>query len=617
MGDGYLNRIIWVDLTQGSVSAEGYPDELKTMFLGGYGAGARLLYERVPAGADPLGPGNILGFVTGPFTGTDALCGNRFMVVGKSPLTGTWGDANSGGEFGPYLKFAGCDALFLCGAARDPVYVHVSRGMADLKPASDLWGLDTVETEEILRERHGRKARVACIGPAGERLSLIASVMNDRGRTAARSGVGAIMGAKRVKAVVVEGDAAVPVADPDKARRLRERYLKVPDREYHLLSKTGTIGILGTSAMSGDSPVKNWGGAGITDFGEGRERFRVDKVMGYQVRKGGCWRCPIACGGIMEVPEGPFRVRGHKVEYESGAALGSLLLNSDFESIIYLNDLCNRYGLDTISAGGTMAFLLECVERGLVSREEADGLDLEWGNPGALVELLRKMAAREGVGDILADGVWRAAQTIGRGSEEYAIHVHGQELPMHDPRFQPGMATTYLIEGTPGRHCPCEWILPPGLDFPQGFDKYQASGKGKIQKMINTQMQVVNSLGLCQFAYYSYPVQFIPDFMRAIMGMDVDLKAVERIGERILNLRHAFNLREGLNPAKFNVPGRMIGRPPLSSGNVAGVTIDLETQVREFYAELEWDLETGWPSEAKLEELGLRGIVERGRGDRE
>jgi len=611
MARGFMGKILNVDLSTSRLSDEALDESLARRFLGGYGLGAKLLYDRMPPGVDPMGPESLLGFFTGPLTGSPSIEGNRFVVVCKSPLTGTWGDANCGGTFGPHLKFAGYDGVLVRGIADRPVYLHIADGRAELRDAGFLWGRDSNETEDLLRGSLGDGAEVACIGQAGEKRSLIAAVMNDKGRAAGRSGVGAVMGAKRLKAIAVSGSAPVPVADPARAAELRTIYLKRHGGAHPLFVKYGTIGITGGSAMSGDSPVKNWGGVGPVDFPSGAEKFRDEAVIAYQDKKYGCWKCTMACGGHMSVKaDGPYQgVAHHKVEYETAAAWGTMTLTDNFPALIRLNELCNRYGLDTIAAGCTAAFAVECFENGILTTADTDGLELRWGNDRALVALCEKMGRREGFGAVLADGVKRAAERIGRGSERFAIHVHGAEVPMHDPKFQPGLATAYKLDATPARHTQGHEDMPPFLEGWPEHDKYAWAGKGELHKRCSNMVHVVNAAGICLFAYLSYDWNFVPDFLTAVTGWPIDTDECDRIGERIADIRHAFNLREGLNPIRFEVPGRIIGDPPQTAGNVRGITVDIDTQVREYCAAMDWDPSTARPSRERLRALGLEEVA--------
>jgi aldehyde:ferredoxin oxidoreductase len=613
-----MGKILNVDLSAGRVWDEPLDESLCRDFLGGYGLGAKLLYDRMRPGVDPLGPDNLLGFFTGPLTGSPSIEGNRFVVVCKSPLTDTWGDANCGGTFGPHLKFSGYDGILFSGRSPKPVYLAIESGKAELRDAASLWGKDTNETEDLLKAtlgetkgRDGKQVEVACIGPAGERLSLLAGILNDKGRAAGRSGVGAVMGSKRLKAIAVSGKAEIPLFDAEKAQALRKEYLKRTGGAHSLFVNYGTIGITGDSAMSGDSPVKNWGGVGPVDFPSGRTKFHQDTVIAYQDRKYGCWRCTMSCGGHMSVKEpGPYQgTTHHKVEYETAGAWGTMTLMDDFPALIKINELCNRYGFDTIGAGCTAAFAVECYENGILTKEDTGGLELNWGNDRALVGLLEKMATREGIGDLLADGTRKAAARIGKGSEAFAMHVQGSEVPMHDPKFQPGLATTYKMDATPARHTQGHEDMPPIVPGWPEHDRYTYSGKGELHKQCMEMMHVVNAAGVCLFAYLSYDWQFVPDFLTAVTGWKIDTGECHRIGERIAHLRHAFNLREGLNPVRFEVPKRLLGDPPQTEGNVRGITVDVDTQVRDYCVAMDWDPETAVPSKERLLALGLAEVA--------
>ena len=618
MARGYMGKILNVDLTTGELQDEPLDEKLCRDFLGGYGLGAKILYDRMTPGADALGPDNLLGFFTGPLTGSPSIEGNRFVVVCKSPLTDTWGDANCGGTFGPNLKFAGYDGVVFSGASDKPVYLYIESGKPELRDAASLWGKDSNETEDLLKEAHGeekgregKKVEVASIGQAGENLSLLAAVMNDKGRAAGRSGVGAVMGSKKLKAIAVSGNAEVPLHDAEKANALRKEYMKKTGGAHALFVNYGTIGITGDSAMSGDSPVKNWGGVGPVDFPQGKDKFHQDTLIAYQDRKYGCWKCTMACGGEMSVKEpGPYQgTEHHKVEYETAGAWGTMTLTDDFPALIKLNELCNRYGFDTIGAGCTAAFAVECYENGILTKADTDGLELNWGNGAALVALVTKMALREGIGDVLADGVRKAAEKIGKGSEEYAIHVQGSEVPMHDPKFQPGLATAYKMDATPARHTQGHEDMPPFLEGWPEHDKYTYTGKAELHKKCMEMVHVVNAAGVCLFAFMAYDWNFVPEFLKAVTGWDLDTEECHRVGERIAHIRHGFNLREGLNPVQFEVPKRLIGNPPQTEGNVRNITVDIDTQVKEYCEAMDWDPVTAVPSRERLLSLGLTEVA--------
>ncbi len=609
MGQGSA-RILFVDLSSGDMKDELFGEDVLRKFIGGYGLAAKIMYDRQKPGVDPLGPENMLGFLTGPLTGTPALIGSRYVVVGKSPLTGAWGDANSGGYFGPALKFAGYDGVFFTGISEKPVYLFIDEGKPELIDAGDLWGKDCCDTEDLLKEKHGDKTNISCIGPSGENISLISSIINDKGRAAARSGLGAVMGSKKLKAIALKGDMKVPLADEEKTKKLRREWVKrINVGLVDILKEFGTAGLTAAASETGDSPAKNWGDAGSEVFPTS-EKISSESVTAFQERRWACWQCPIACGGHMKVADGPFAVEGHKPEYETLAAYGTMCLNDNLESIIKVNDICNRAGLDTISAGCTIAFAIECYENGLITKEDTDGIELKWGNAEAIVAMTEKMVTRDGFGDVLAEGVKIAAEKIGKGAEQYAVHVGGQEVPMHDPKFTPGLGATYLLDATPARHTQGGELIAPGegLNLPE-HERTVYTGRAESQRTLVNLMHVVNAAGLCMFGYLSMDVHSIPEFMTSVTGWDFTLDDCQEVGERIGTLRHAFNLREGCNPLERELNGRAFGNPPLDAGPLKGVTVDIDTMVKEYLELMDWDPATTVPSQKRLKELGLDEVA--------
>ena len=616
MARGYMGKILNVNLTTREIEEQSLDETMCREYVGGYGLGARLLYDRIPAGADALGPENVLGLLTGPLTGTPAVIGSRFVVVGKSPKTGGWGDANCGGFFGPHLKFAGFDGVLFSGISSEPVYVVIEDGKAELLDAGDLWGLGVTPLEDVLKERHGGEVEICSIGPAGETLSLTACVMNDKERAAGRSGLAAVMGSKKLKAVVVRGNERVPVADEVGIKSLRREILKRRDGAYDDLHREGTCSITKESALSGDSPVKNWGGAGEIDF----PADTVRKIGGEAIvqsegyKRYGCWHCPIGCGGKMVQRGGKFPLElndgiGHKPEYETLCMFGTNLLNDDLDSIVKANEICNNLGLDTISVGATIGYVIECYANGLLTKEQTDGLEMTWGNAEAIVAMTEKIGKREGVGELLADGVKVAWEKLGRIGTEYAIHIEGEELPAHDAKYTPGLFLTYLITATPGRHTQGgELVLPPDYELPQE-DRLVYTGRAEAQCELLADMEVVNAAGLCMFGYLSYPREAIAEQLTAVTGWEFDQESVYEAGMRIYTLRHAFNLREGLNPLKRNIPGRLVGEPPLEAGIFAGLTMDYPTMIKEFLELVGWDVETTVPSSEALRALGMEFLA--------
>ncbi len=592
--NGYMGKILNVDLSKGELTDEALDDKLCEDFIGGYGIGARLIYSRQKAGVDPLGPENTLGIMTGPFTGTGLPFTARYaVVVGRSPLTKGWGDANSGGDFGPYLKFAGYDGVFFTGAADKPVYLLIQDGKAELKDAAHLWGKDTIETENVLKAEHGKNTKVACIGPSGEKLSLISGIINDHGRAAGRSGVGAVMGSKKLKAVAVTGTAKIPMADPEGVQAFTKETIQgfADNPMVETWRSMGTAFMTADSALNGDSPVKNWGGDGPSDF-PNAQNLSGENVIANLDKRYGCYRCPVACSGYMKAGTGDYNYPAgvKRPEYETLSTFGSMCLNDNLESIMVANDICNRYGLDTISAGCVIAFAIECYENGVITKDDTDGIELTWGNHRAIVAMTEKMGKREGLGDVLADGVKVAAEKIGKGADQYAVHIGGQELGMHDPKFIPSYlqgqpssdGARYKMDPTPGRHTQ-HW-------GPGGF-----------------QHQLINATGLCMFSFLAgFTTDLISGPMKLVTGMDKPLDQWLAAGERISNLRQAINIREGQNPIKWAVHPRIVDAQ--SEGPLAGLSVDMEEQVNRNLDAMGWDRQAR-PSKEKLLELGLDDVA--------
>jgi len=583
MVPGFAGKLLFVDLSARRVTPEPLPSDLALQFLGGAGLGARVLYERQSGGVDPLGPQNTLGLMTGALVATGAPYAVRTTAVGKSPLTGTWGDASCGGSFAHHLKRAGFDAVFFTGVADRPVYLWVHDGRAELRDANHLWGLDTVQaTDAIHAELGDRQAGVLAIGPSGEQQSLIACLIVDKGNAAGRSGLGALMGSKRLKAVVAHGTQTVPVADPERLHELTREAVKMMSSRPSSLSKYGTCAGTAAAIFSGDCPVRNWAGVGDQLLPHA-EQISDENVIKYEYRKLTCPGCSIACNGLMRVTSGPYAVEGvQKPEYETLGAFGGMTVVDNVEAIIACNDLCNRYGLDTISAGAAVAFAMECFEHGLLTARDTDGLELRWGDHGAMVALTERIARREGLGALLADGVARAAAALGPAAEPFAVHVHGQELPMHDPRLAQAqgrplrLGLVYQLDATPGRHT-------ASLDF-----------RGAAQK----------ATGLCGMGSGAYREEKLGQFLQAVTGVEWPTPAILAVGERFLCQRQAFNVREGLRPADFRLPARARGEPPLSAGPLRGITLDMDRAVAEHYRALGWDPRLGLPGRERLASLG-------------
>jgi aldehyde:ferredoxin oxidoreductase len=611
MPAGYIGKMLWVNLSENELKDENLTEDICRNYIGGYGIGAKILFDRQSAGVDPLGRDSIFGFVTGPYTGTSALGSSRYTIVGKSPLTGGWGDANSGGDFGPHLKYAGYDAIFFTGISKKPVYLFIDNGKAEIRDAANIWGKDTFDTEDILRSELGKDTEIACIGPSGEKVSLIAAVMNNKGRAAGRSGLGAVMGSKKLKAVAVKGTLKVPQADEEKVKELRKKYISEFTGHVTLLKDFGTPGIFNIMAEGGDTPTKNWDGTAVIDFPNFKD-IGGNPVIEKQHKKYACYRCPIGCGGHMKEGTGEYKYAegSHKPEYETLGMFGSDCLNGNLDSIIMAADICNRHGVDTISAGASIAFAIECYERGIITKKDTDGIEMTWGNHRSIVAMTEKLVRREGFGGILADGVKKAAERIGKGAGEYAMHIQGQEAPAHSPKFGLQWAIAYRMDPTPARHTQGGGPYPAGV-MPADMDPKAVKGRGVLHKRGTNYNHMINCVGACLFVVGGYShANALVEFLNAITGWDFTMDDLLKAGERIVNIRQAFNCREGLNSLQFKVPGRMTGNPPSKEGPLAGITVDEKTLLSEYCEAMDWDMKTARPSKNKLLDLGMPEVAE-------
>lgn len=647
---GYMGKYVIINLSTGKSEVVSPGDEFYKKYLTGYGMGAAVITERQKAKINPLSPEAHIGFCSGILTGTGAYFSGRFMVVGKSPLTGGWGDSNSGGFFSVEIKRAGYDAVFVTGKAKKPVYIYINDGKVEIKDAKKVWGKDTVETEELIRaELKEKKAQIACIGKAGEKLSLISGVVTDGGRIAARSGLGAVMGSKNLKALVVKGSARATVADPEKMKALNKKFLKAfkfvnpmdtvtvaiinyvsqviartgiavpsqPSTVREIYKKYGTSGLTVYSALTGDSPIKNWSGVGYVDY-PGAYKLSDESVIAYQKKKYGCQACPLACGGVIDIKKGRYGgTEGHKPEYETLCSFGGLLLQDDLDTLIEINELCNREGIDTISAGGAVAFAIECFEKGIIDDKQTGGLKLGWGKSTEILKLTEMIIKREKIGNILADGVKVAAKKIGKGSEKFAVHAGGQELPMHDSRLDPGFGIIYQMEPTPGRHTVSSYLYGPLYKTKNRFPsvkKMIGNAKGKEMKNLALCLgtayftNLFNGAGLCQFGILTGPLPVV-DYLNAVTGWNLSADEYLKAGERVFNLRKAFNLREGVTLEDSRLHPRAAGAEPVKKGPIKGVTLDMESLTRGFCELAGWDYSSGGPTKEKLRELGIADLA--------
>jgi len=620
---GYTGKWLYVNLSTGKIESRECDRALAEDYLGGNGFGTRLLWENVGPEVDPLAPENLLIVATGPLVGTLMPNGCRMEVIAKSPLTGIYGDANAGGSFGPELKFAGWDVIVFAGQAPQPVYLAIADEdeQVELREADDLWGLPTSQTEASIRRAWGdAQVKVAAIGPAGENGVRFASIQVTSQRSLGRCGLGAVMGSKRLKAIAVRGRGPVRVADParfhDLAVEFHRRIRANP--VYPAVSAHGTPGIVSLMDPLGRFPTKNFV---MGSFAE------VDKINAEAlearafVRHLACFGCPIGCDALYSIPDGPHASTAlHSVEYETLNAMGANILNADLDSILAANQLCDDLGMDTISAGRTISFAMELWENEILNQEDTGGLILRWGDMDVVLRLLGMIARREGFGALLAEGVRRAAETIGRGSEEYAMHVKGMEIPAQDGRAQKSMGLAHATSNRGADHLkafpvidetgyPDEARRRYGEEYlPEMAQPLATKHKPLLVKDGEDLSAVVDSVGICKSGgTFVLAEIYWPDVaaaLEAATGMDMPVERLKRIGERIYNLQRCYNVRHGIGRADDRLPRRFT-KNPSPSGNAEGQIIELDLMLEGYYRLRGWDPETGWPTEEKLRELGL------------
>jgi len=624
---GYVGRWLYVDLTTGTIKTREYDPALAENYLGGNGFGTRMLWENVGPEIDPLGPENLLIIATGPLIGTLVPNCCRMEVIAKSPLTGIYGDSNVGGFLGPELKFAGWDAVFVTGRAPRPVYLAIADEQVELRDAGDLWGRTTSETETAIRQAWSdSQVKTATIGPAGENGVRFACIQVTPQRSLGRCGLGAVMGSKYLKAVAVRGHGAVRVADPARFHDLAVEFHRRirANAIYPAVSAHGTPGIVSLMDPLGRFPAKNY------QMGSFPEVDRIDaealEARAF-VRHLACFGCPIGCDKLYSLPDGPYAgTTLHSVEYETLNAMGANIWNADLDSILVANRFCDEMGMDTISTGRAISFAMELWENGILNLDDTGGLALRWGDMDVVLPLLEMIARREGFGALLAEGVRRAARTIGRGSDEYAMHVKGMEIAAQDGRAQKSMGLAHVTSNRGADHLkafpvidetgyPDEARRRYGEEYlPEMADPLATKHKPFLVKDGEDFGAVVDSAGVCKSGgTFVMAELYWPDIaavLEAATGMEMPMERLKCIGERIYNLQRCYNVLHGITRADDRLPRRFIEEPS-PSGNAEGQVIDLEPMLDEYYQLRGWDLETGWPTAEKLRELGLDDAIER------
>jgi len=595
---GYCGKLLRINLTAGTVSTEPIDPEVARKFIGGRGLGTWYLSQEVSPQVDPLSPENKLIIATGPVTGTRAPASGRYMVVTKSPLTGTVACSNAGGYWGPELKFAGYDMIVLEGKAPQPSYITIRDDEVEIHDAADYWGKLVGETTDALLEAFGDpKARVLVIGPAGERLSPIAAVMNDKYRAAGRSGVGAVMGSKNLKAIVVRGSGVVEPAEPEAAAELTKSHLarlKENGITGQGLPTYGTAILVNIINESGVYPTENFQKAYFEAADQVSGEALAEK---YLTGKDVCYRCPIVCGRYCKVGE----IEGGGPEFETLWAYSANCGISDLAAVIKANKWCNEYGLDTISAGATIACAMELYQKGILKEDEVDGPPLEFGSGEAIVEWSRKMGAGEGLGAKLAQGSYRFAEMY--GAPELSMSVKKQELPAYDPRGVQGHGLQCATSNRGGCHVRGYLISAEILGVPEKLDPFSLEGKAVWCKGFQDLTAVIDSLGLCLFTSFALGADDYRDIFNATVGAELTSDELVAAGERIWNLERLFNLRAGISPDQDTLPKRLLSEP-IPEGPAKGHVHRLGELLPEYYKERGWSTD-GVPTDEKLAELAL------------
>lgn len=616
---GYAGKILEVNLTSGKISQTSVDDETLRKFIGGSGLAAKLFLDRVSPQVEPLSPQNTLFVMTGPLQGTNLPGAGRFNVSAKSPLTNIWGEGNCGGTFGPELKFAGWDGIIIEGASDRPVYLFIGDDKVEIRGASDLWGKDSYETIDMLADKigGGRKVRVLAIGQAGENLVKYAAIIHDKAHAIGRCGLGAVMGSKKLKAIVVRGTGKASIAMPEDYNKARREALDVIKESAAAqgLREMGTDGALPLGMMLGDVPSRNWS---LGENLEGSEALGGPAYSEkYLTRTHTCYACPIACKRVVQVKEGPYKGKEQPgPHYEACCAFGTLIMNNDLAAVIKINEMCNRYGLDTISCGSTIAFAIDCFEDGLITEDDTEGIKLTWGNMESVFKMVDKIARREGFGDILAEGSRAAAKKIGRNAADFAVEVKGLEAPMHDPRAFHGMGLAYAMSNRGACHMQHMntfveqgQVVYPEIGLKEDYEGQTSEGKAEMTLICENLGMICSSAVFCNLVMACrLEVNDLVEFLTATTGFDYTLDEMMKCGERVWLLKRGLNNLMGVTAADDRLPKKIL--TPVNEGAAAGSVPDIELMLKEYY-ELRKLNASGYPSREKLESVGLSDLAQR------
>jgi aldehyde:ferredoxin oxidoreductase len=616
--NSYAGAALHVDLSRGTTSRLPLDRELARAFLGGRGLNVKWLFDRLRPGTDGLSPDNILLFGAGPLVGTSFPGGARFNISAMSPLTGILGDSNAGGFFGAEMKFAGYDHIVVEGRSPRPVYLFIGDDRVEVRDAGHLWGTGVPQATQSIREDAGdADVQVATIGQGAENGVRFAGVFVNLTRAAARTGMGAVMASKNLKAVAVRGTRSVGVADIDRFSsligQLDARIRSHP--EYEVRSRLGTTKLVRSLASIGALPTRHFEGAQFEAAdavsGEAIERL-------YKQKAKACFACTIPCSRFLAVEDPRFPLlQMEGPEYEPLAGFTARIGNTDLALALHCIDWTNRYGLDAISLTEVIAWAMECTARRLLTREEAGGLDLRWGNGEAALALVHQVAHREGLGDLLADGVRRAAERLGRGSDAFALHSKGLEIFQADLRTMKAYALGNAVSSRGADHLRAEPWFEFSSDAAEGIRRFGAAeaafrleyrGKGALVKHFEEMAAIADATGVCKNTYNNMEVldwNATADLLNAATGWDFTAADVQRIGERIVNLERMFNAREGIGRRDDALPARFVDEPLPDGNPSAGALVELEPMLDDYYRARGWNVETGLPTREKLEELGL------------
>ena len=614
---GGHGKILRVNLAESKVSEEEIPESLFEKFLTGAGLATHYLYHEVPKGADPLGPENELILMTGALTGAQAPSTGRYTWVFKSPLTGIWAQSNVGGLWGVDFKRTGFDGIIFQGISPKPVYLVIEDGRAELRDAKHLWGKSVSETTHQIKKEQGEKFDVVCIGIAGENQVRYASIISDLHRAAGRCGGGAVMGSKRLKAIAVYGKKPVKLADATAFAKVARKQFELVDQSLLkvALETFGTTAVIDMVNEKGGFPTRNWQTGVFPNLEEINAEALSEKVL---VGPKGCFACPLNCGRVSEIRKGKYKgTKGEGPEYESVGTFGGQCQVDDLEAITMAHNLCDDYGLDTISAGSTIAFAMECYEKGLLTKSDTDGLELRFGDPDVVVELVHKIAKREGLGDFLAEGTRRMSQKLGKGSEKFAMNVKGLELPAYDSRAVQITGLAYAVANRGGDHITAYIQGPSFFDIPfliipdSRIEDVLMADPGEVHVLVDLEntMTALDTLGACKFMGFCVDSEEWVKLVEHCLGREFTYNDMVKLGERAYNLARVFSIREGLTRADDTLPPRLL-EEPLPEGPAKGkVNENLPEMLDKYYELRGWDKATGKPTPAKLKELALEEYI--------